>query len=229
MQTGFIIEDGQRGSMDKRNVATHSATYFVATLAEVFTVGRDVPVSGLVLGERQWSEAETKGYLVTVNYEGVPDGLSETEESFEFAPSFGEEPLPAHPDWPKIKEFYKGSVDKDGKVTFAEFLTPQSGGGLGGASAERQKNPLFGAKTYLALKAVFRWTYVRRTLPNDILSRIASIRKGLPGGLPTPPDHDWLVMPPKVVRKGDVYEISEDWMMSQKGGWPTHVHKLVQT
>ena len=78
------------------------------------------------------------------------------------------------------------------------------------------------------LRAVFRHTYLRRTLPGGLLDKIGKIRQGLPEGFPTPNERDWLCMAPKVGRRGNVYEISEELMLSAPGGWPEAVHGLIQ-
>ena len=88
---------------------------------------------------------------------------------------------------------------------------------------------MFGVTTYLVLNAVFRHTYLRRTIPNDLLNRVGTTRSNLPEGFPTPPSRNWLVMPPKVGKRGNVYEISEEWMLSKPGQlWPEAIYGLIE-
>ena len=60
------------------------------------------------------------------------------------------------------------------------------------------------------------------------LDRIGTIQESLPGGFPTPSGRNWIVMPPKISQRGGIYQITEELMLSQPGGWPENVYKLIQ-
>lgn len=172
---------------------------------------------------RSWSESEAcMGYELTINYAGTNE---KDDDDYSLDVSFSEEPIQAHPHWEKIKKKYKGRVVDD-EVEFDEFLEQQVGGALR-KDTERIKNPLFGTKTYLALKAVVRHTYTSSRRPS--LSIIGRITKRVPGGFSTPEDHDWLIMPPKSQRKGkESYKNTIEYLLSPKGGWPEEVYELME-
>lgn len=220
--------EGAQGSRDERNVYTLTVPWYAPTLEQVGTVGAAPPL-GLSETGRNWSELDAGGYRTDVTYEGIPDGEDKEQETIEFDTDFKEEPLPAHPAWKTIKEKYKGSVDSSGAVKFDEFLEKAYKGALGGTQSGGQvKNPLFGVKTYLELSAIFRRTRIVETLPANLLTSIGSIQQSLPEGLPTPEDRNWLVMPPKVTKRGNVWQIRDEWKLSPKGGWPPEVYNLIQ-
>ena len=88
---------------------------------------------------------------------------------------------------------------------------------------------MFGQSTYLVLHAVFRRTYLVRRVPKDLLDGVGTTRERLPGGLPTPKGRNWLIMPPKVARRGNVFEITEEWMLSKPGQkWPEAIYGLIE-
>ena len=126
------------------------------------------------------------------------DGTEEGAESFSFDSSFSEEPLESHPKWPIIDNKYGPSTkDENGKLVFPKTLSvTKSVGTFKKESTSTEKNPMFGETTYLSLRATFKRTRVVSAIPADLLDQVGSIRSSLPAGLPTPADHDWLIMPP---------------------------------
>ena len=226
---------GQKGQVDDKGVVTWTIPYFVEELSEVFSVGVMPPVEGLREVGRSWTDIEGAGLQVEVEYEGAYGDPEEKEETYDYDSSFKEETLLAHPLWPQIKDFYKGTYDKDDKrVEFEEYLSSGStglgGGGGSTASGERdkRKNPMYGLETFLSLASVFRRTYLRANIPAGLLDKVGTIQDSLPGGFPTPPGRDWIIMPPKITQRGGVFQITEELMLSQPGGWPKKVYALIQ-
>lgn len=229
MSTSFQMP-GQKGNVSKEGIVTWTVPYFVEDLADVFTVGRTPPASGLAEVARSWTDIEGAGLQVDVEYEGLngsSDG-SEFEPTYDYDSSFKDETLLAHPEWKRIKEEHKGTYDKEEKrIEFPEFLAGVKAG-LGGGGPTQRKNPMFGLETFLSLSSVFRRTYVRTSVPDSIFTEIGTIREALPNGFPTPPGRNWLIMPPKITQRGSAFQITEELMLSQPGGWPENVYKLIQ-
>jgi hypothetical protein len=208
---------------------TVSYTYIVPQESDVLTVGQS-SLGNLREVSRSWNQIEgCLGYEVTIKYEGKP----ETDvQQFELDVSFSEEPLPSHPNWKKIKKDYKGTVT-DEEVSFDEFITPPKG--YTGVTTDdgKIKNPMYGMKTWLALKAVVRHTFESTQRPS--LSMIGRITKRAPGGYETPDNHDWLVMPPKCRKKyggvnpeQELFEITVEYLLSPLGGWPKGVYEIME-
>ena len=236
--TSFRL-NGTSASVDETGLTTISIPYYVATEAEAARIGSGEEQSPLGLREigRSWQDADEglKGFMVKVDYEGITTGDNEEEPkpSFEFDPSFSEEPIESHPNFLEIKDKYGGSVDDKGKVVWPQYTTPDftepHSVGFDDDDLEGIKNPLFGVKTYLSLKSVFRKTYTVKILPKDLLDSIGSITESLPDDFPTPEGRNWLKMPPKVTQRGNGYQISEELLLSQAGGkWPEEVHSLIE-
>lgn len=229
---------GQKGEVDKNGVVTWTVPYFVEDLSEVFVVGEDPPVDGMKEISRSWTDIEGAGLQVEVQYEGVIGDPEDKEDTYDYDSSFKEETLLAHPEWRLLKNVFKGRYDKEEKkIEFPEFLKSNERG-LGsstfvgppapGDQPKGIKNPMYGLETFLSLSSVFRHTYVRSEVSASLFNRIGSIRESLPGGFPTPSGRNWIVMPPKISQRGSVYQITEEYMLSQPGGWPEKVYKLIQ-
>lgn len=217
--------EGANGGLDAKGLASHVVPYYVATLEEAKTVGE----APLGLGEqgRKWSNHPVGGYQVDVTYQGRGREVSDDGDVYSFDSSFAEEPLTSHPDWDVISKTY-GAIEKDGKLTFPKEMPSGTTSGTSKGSGKGKLNPLYGLSTYLVLRAVFRRTRIVDSIPDDLLSSVGSVKSSLPGGLPTPADHNWLIMPPKASKKGNVYEIQDEWTMSKKGGWPAEVYNLIE-
>lgn len=220
---------GTKGSRDETGLLSVSVPYYAPTEADVLTVGLEPPF-GLKEVNREWDDIEgLEGFQVTINYEGFEDGKDESEEeSIEFDPSFSEEPIEAHPSFLLLKDRFGGTLDDKGRVQWSETYFPNTGSQVLSGGPKDKKNPLFGVSTYLALKSVFRRTYTVRDIPDDLLERNGEIVESLPDGFPTPNGRDWLRLPPKVSKRGNVYQISEELLLSPPGGkWPPGVHGLI--
>ena len=222
---------GLSGSRDERGLISMALPFNCATLDETLSVGRVFPF-GLPETRRAVTQLEDGSFQATVTFEGIEgSGESGDSESYEFDSMFREEPIESHPNIDKIKSTY-GGYERDGRILFPEKLTSSksSGSGLSGSkSTSGEKNPLFGMTTYLVLNAVFRHTYLRRTIPGDLLDRVGTTVDRLPESFPTPAGRNWLVMPPKAVKRGNVFEISEEWTLSKPGEkWPDAIYGLIQ-
>lgn len=186
---------------------------------------------GLPETGRQVNQLEDASYQVTITYEGTEEEPGE-EASYEFDSSFREEPIESHPKIALIRKRFGGVIGDDGRINFPEKVPSDSSEtvGLGGGEESRgEKNPFFGQTTYLVLNAIFRRTYLKRRIPANILDDVGTTRPRLPGGLPTPKGRNWLIMPPKISMRGNVYQITEEWMLSKPGEeWPAVIYGLIE-
>ena len=220
---------GTKGTRDDTDLLSISVPFYAPNEGAVLEVGKEPPL-GLAEVGREWDDIEgLEGFQVTVNYEGFEDGRDEGGESIEFDPSFAEEPIEAHPRFLELKNRYGGTLDDKGKVQWNETYTP-SDSALSSGGAKEKKNPLFGVSTYLALKSVFRRTYTVREFPKEAFDNIGEIVEELPDDFPTPSGRNWLRLPSKISKRGNVYQISEELILSPPGGkWPVGVHGLIET
>lgn len=231
---------GQGGDRDELGMVTWTVPYYVEDPIDIFAVGKTPPLDGLKEVGRSWSDIEGAGIQVDVTFEGYSSESGEggstnpedEEPQYEFDASFKEETLVAHPDWQNIKDFYEGTYDKETKqVKFNEFLSLKASGGGFVIQEDGSKrglaNPLFGVETFLNLSVIFRETRLYSSIPENILESIGTIDQTIPGGFPTPPDRDWLIMPPRIRQSGEVFRVSREWLLSPAKGWPSKVYDYI--
>jgi hypothetical protein len=230
-----IPTTGTAGEVDKKNIITLTVPYAVDLLDEVLSVGNNPPFGLTQVGRSFSQEPDGAYYIVQVKYEGIQGtpgspGQPASEPVYEFDSGYTEENIEAHPDIVRIKKEYGGTEDKDHLINF-DPLKPAvkgsvQGAGLGDFGKDLERNKMYGRHHYLALKATFRKTYTTKVLPADFLDHIGAIRKKLPAHFPTPKNRDWLVQPPKAILRGNVYEVTEEMILSEKGGWTEVVDGL---
>lgn len=219
---------GANGSKDQRGLLGLTVPVHAETLAETLTVQAENPWLLPEVG-RKITQLDDGSYQVDITFEGLQG--TQSEETFEFDFSFGEEPLESHPNYKEIKITYGGYLE-DGELKFPEIRPKADGGGTGlrGRSvSSRDKNPFFGAKTYLVSRAMFRHTYLDENVSPLLLSEINTTVDTVPGGFPTPAGRNWLIMPPKVRKRGNVYEIVREYLLSKPGErWPLELYKIFE-
>jgi hypothetical protein len=175
---------------------------------------------------------------ISYNYEGKPaDSPQEpTDEQtlFELDTSMAEEPIETHPAFAELKKLYGWDQSER---RFAEMLSETPGGTNALSSANNQKNkknPLFGTDSWLVVGAIFRRTRALTSIPGDALTGIGTIVKSPPNigqfRLPTEGTkrRNWLKLSPKLSRRGNSVQCSEEWMMSGPNGWLEPVYSSGQ-
>ena len=104
---------------------------------------------------------------------------------------------------------------------------------LSGGSQKTKKNPLFGVEHWLVIGAVFRKTYAAKTIPSGLLRGIGTIVQKPPGieqfKIPSAAKkRNWLKLAPKIKRKGNAVEITEEYMLSGPNGWIRDIYGQAQ-
>jgi len=222
MPTGFQTL-GFSASIDERGFISAEVPMFCETLNEALTISGGNPF-GLPEVSRSINQVESIGYEVKIRYEGNkgPEGSNEAEAStYEFESGFKEIPLVNHPNWWRISQKYGGSWDaQTGQIVWAQTI-PRGNISKKGLSTAAQNeeiaNPLAGVQTYQALVQTFRRSYVQRRFPQRQLEAVGTTREKLPKGFPTPKGRNWLIRPPKIAKRGNVWEIIEEWELSLPG------------
>lgn len=222
---------GISGGVDRNGVLSVDVPMWVATLREALSVRPDIDL-GIPLVSRSFKQSEEGGYEVTVHYEGL-DGKEPADDqiTFEFDISMSDDPIEAHPNFDTIAEKYGwDEVER----SFPKFPPEQtSEGNALGKKSKAKKNPLYGTESYLAVGAVFRKTYAVRAIPAGLLH-------GIGGIVSRPPDigqfrmpatgskRNWLKLAPKIRRRGNSVEITEEWMLSGPNGWNQDIYSAGQ-
>lgn len=170
----------------------------------------------------------------------LKDRQSSTEYSF--TPVWSELDLTRHPLWPDFQKTYGARLNPEtGRIEWPERM-PVGGGvnaGLGlalatgvpgvaaGFAALGARNPMWGRQTYLELTGgTYTHRYAEKKLPPHLFTRLGDIFKTseLPGVPPDVGNRNWLKAAPDYRRAGDIYDITETYLLSDIGGWPQEIY-----
>jgi hypothetical protein len=179
--------------------------------------------------------------IVGYRYEGS-GGAEPGEDSvtYELDMSMAEKPIQTHPSFKSLKEDYAWD---DAERRFAEFLPEQTGGsGLvfgndrwsHALSAKKKsgRNPLFGTESWFSCSAIFRVTYARTNVPPSSLRGLGTIISSPPGiaqfRIPTSGKRNWLKLCPKLLKRGNLAQITDQYALSHPGGWKRPVYSAGQ-
>lgn len=218
MQLG---EQGLSGSKDERGLVTFSVPYLAENEDELLSIGTG-GYFGLAEVGRTWREDKAGTFVVDVTYEGRPDEPSEEQKkqeiTYEAKSSFREEPIEAHPKIEELIKKYNGQRDRGTqKVTFPPVLDGTTGtdGLAGEAGSEKETiNPMAGVEKFMLMEIVWTVSYIRKEVPDSIFLRVGKITKNPPGDPPRiPKRRGWLVMPPSARKRGNVVEITEEFLL----------------
>lgn len=186
----------------------------------------------LIMGEQTVKE---KGRYATFwTYQGINgDGKSVTfkdrNESLDygFDPGFAQVPIQVHKNFEALLAKYQGYPSNDGTtVIWPPNLSESTGGSLDkDASPASTLNPMFGIQAFFEMEGVYRFRYAARDLPSDLERGVGYIADSLPGKAPSLADgRNWLKAPTAYERKGYIFDITEFYWMSRRGGWPDPVY-----
>ena len=150
-------------------------------------------------------------------YEGLGAGAP-TIYVYEWQGSFETVPIQAHPNYRSWIGVY-GTVTPQGDFKpYATMPAATTGSGLSGAGGDPQKNPLLGVESFLSIGGVWTRHFAMRELP-DVMSGIGLIVSTPPGPVPhVPSDRNWLKGPPQMTYRGNAWDITEQWILSGRGG-----------
>ena len=232
MNSTPLTTTGITGGISETGVATIEVPMFVQTLAEALTVLPNLNV-GIPYRSRAFSQEDDGGYKVTLHYEGITNENKDDDQvTFELDGSMADDPIQTHPYFDALKVRYRWDAVKE---QFAETLSASGGQqtALSGGSQKTKKNPLFGVENWLVIGAVFRKTYSAKTIPATLLRGIGTIVDKPPGieqfKIPSAAKkRNWLKLAPKIKRKGNAVEITEEYMLSGPNGWLRDVYGLAQ-
>ena len=232
MSSSPLPTTGITGGISETGIATIEVPIFVDTLAEALTVRPDLGIL-LPYRSRNFSQEDDGSYKVVLHFEGIAgQGPDDNQVTFELDTSMAEDPIQTHPYFETLKTKYAWDAVKE---QFAELI-PDTGGqqtALSGGSQKTKKNPLFGVENWLSVGATFRKTYSALTIPSAILRGIGTIVDQPPGiaqfNIPSAAkSRNWLKVAPKIKRKGNAVEITEEYMLSGPNGWSTDVYGQAQ-
>lgn len=244
MSTAKLIVEGATGSKSKEGVIQWVIPYYVSSRTEVLSVGAE-NYEGCQEVSRSWScnnDGTDPSYIVTITYEGgsqQSDGATYGDEestiwSLDF--EMAEEPIEAHWNFEEIKKTFGGKwadPENEEDWVFPKELPAgsKSSSGLGGKGkvGAGNKNPMKGVKTYIVMNCIASVSYTKKTLPKTVVSNIGKLYRELPDAPAQFNSLDkgkrnWMKMPPQITKRGNVWQISESWKLSEYYEWPKEVY-----
>jgi hypothetical protein len=210
-------------STDRLGITTFRPVYHAANLAEAST-GIPSPLLDLPLIERQAKQLPSGLYDVVFLYEGVLPGQKQNIDYYELEGTSGEESIENHPRIAKLIKLYGGDASKS-PIDWPETLVSNNGTVV--------NNPLYGYTSYYVAGLVWTRNWVSNSFPDSIVTNIGKIEIPPNAGnrsLPTLPGlRNWLKMRGIGRWRGNIWQITESWMLSDEGGWNTDVYEAVET
>ena len=90
---------------------------------------------------------------------------------------------------------------------------------------------MYGVESWLVAGAMYRVTYVSKTVPQSIFLGIGTVQTPPQIGkfnLPNLGKRNWLKLAPKVRMRGNSIEITLEYMLSGPLGWFTEIYSVAQ-
>ena len=219
----FILSSENDGVTDRLGVTSVKTVYHAEDMMEALTTFPPAVVS-LPFIDRQVRQRPDGGYSATLNYEGVLPGQKTNVDYFEVECTTGEEPIESHPSIEKLMQKY-GGEEKDGRVIFPATISDASGKTI--------LNELFGASVYYVAGIIWTRQWLTQGLPDQIIRAVGKIDTppAAPGrSLPTlPGKRNWLKVRGIARWRGNVWHVTEGWMLSDEGGWNADVYGSSET
>lgn len=246
MSTQHFITEGATGSKSKEGVIQWVVPYYATNMEQVLTVGGKAGYEGCAEVSRTWScnnDGPNPSYIVTVTYEGGSETSNNAtygdEDSTVWSLDFemSEEPIASHPNWPRIKDAY-GAKNTAGDPLYDEDWSfpvelpagsSASSGLSGRTKSGGQKNPMYGVKTYIVMNCLVSVSYTKKTLPRKVVSTVGKLFGDIPGA----PNEfnsldkgkrNWMKLPPQISKRGNTWQITESWRLSENYAWPKEVY-----
>jgi hypothetical protein len=186
-----------------------------------------------VLGAK-WTRTtvESDAGVATVRwlYEGIKDD-KKAVYLYEWQTSLETVPIQAHPSYKSWLGVY-GTEDAAGNWKPYRNNTGQvassTGKGLASGGSSQLfsgRNPLLGVESFYSIGGVWTRRYGSREIPKEIMNGIGSIYVDVPGPCPgLPSGRNWLKGAPQMTWRGNAWDITEQYILSGRGGWSLTVY-----
>lgn len=229
-------QPGERASADLYGVVSLAQLWWADTRSEALAlIARRDFVDGIPRAENCTFDQDKsgRGYDCWLRYEGVPDGAQPEEMAvieYSFDGSMEKERIETHPGFAALKEEF--GWDEENKCF--PLYAPQSakGEGLPGPdSGARKQSELAGQDSWLVVGAEYSVSFVSRVVPPSAGSRVGLVVKRPPGigeinislG-----KRNFLKLAPRIVKRGNVAQVTMRYQMSGPNGIPDKVYSAGQ-
>jgi len=202
--------DGASRSISREGIQTVRVRFYVETIGAVDDIPGQCPLAvggSCELVEIQSTQAEEGSqHIVAATYEGLAaEAFRKT--SYAWEPSSSQDPIQTHPDWDNILKTYQGREDPpaSGNFTWPDIKAKK------GSST---KNPMTGVASYLTLGGTWSEMQAVEEIPSDLWDDMWALVSSVPGDLPTPENRLWLVLPPRLEKRGAAFTITRLWQLT---------------
>jgi hypothetical protein len=169
--------------------------------------------------------------IYTFSYLGVTQEWTfdeRTQTVYEFDVAMNQSPIGSHPNFQHLSRKYGWDNQRKEFPEFIETAPPQDG--IDQEEVKQEKNPFYGVTDYLEVGGVLRVSKASRNLPGDvyrdigtIIDRPADLNRVVTGSFNIG-NRNWLKLGPKVKRRGNVFEWSEEYLLSGPRGWEPEIY-----
>jgi len=168
-----------------------------------------------------WTFRGIRGNGTSVTFRDRSNSLD-----YGFKPGFSQASIQRHPDFQALLAEYGGYPDNDGQRVLWPATIAGDGTGDGFSSnSDAPTNPMFGVNEFFQMEGTYRFRYASLSLPANILASSGKICTALPGQPPPLIEgRNWLMLPIEYDRWGPVFDITEQYWLSGRGGWPRPVY-----
>ena len=225
------------GSVDRRGIAKLEVTYFASTLALAWAVApaafSGLHRTGLILRKAAAGAYHAVGtYEGSAQEEGGPSPTGEEDVAvYELDFSQAQKPIQSHPDFatPKtgLRDRFKwGPLDKDNSAWGFQAACPPGEAAVTG-EAGSAVNPLHGVTDWLDVGAIWRrsWMDTASVIPASLFTNLGRIDTPI-GPIPTVGQgRNWLRCAAKARSRGKVWECSNEWLLSGRGGHEPAIYR----
>lgn len=221
----FITQDFDGGS-DGNGLVTGNVVWWVPDRATGWLIG-DASIDGVPRKKTSVSpQPDGIGYLATINYEGIVDGIDPPEDEprqWNGRIIERQDPIETHPKFPDLLKTYKGTV-KNGKVTWPETITSGSG-----SKIVTKANPMLNVTHYPVLLGEITYTRMVRDLPSSIFRVVGKVHNSLPtsSGLATPEGYVFVQALPQWQGYGNSFRLTDTYKLTQAEGWVNLIYKII--
>lgn len=192
-----------------------------------------VPGGVLLMGEQ--TSKERGRYSTIWTFQGINgDGKGVTFKSrgksidYGFEQGFAQVPIHFHREFKNMLEEFGGYPGNDGTTVIWPRESPSGsrGGGLSLNRTAPEMNPMFGMQAFFQMEGIYRYRYAELKVPKELNQGVEYIADTLPGEPPpVADDRNWLKATPTWERKGLIYDITEYYWLSRRGGWPEPIYR----
>jgi hypothetical protein len=231
-------------SQDERGLTTYTVTYLAEAVEGAFDVlprrYQGLPRTGASLSRQAPGIYHVVGSYVGAEVDGGDDGgdgdgdgdgagggpspgggpNDTANVTYELDVTQASQPIQVHPRFDSLKRTSGWTQLEDGTYGFPEYAPHRE------SDEDEFPVTLYGIVDWVDFGAIWRKTYLvggSGSLPE--LSSIGTIDEP-PGPVPNVDgDRNWLKVGAKARGRGNVWEVTEEWMLSGRGGWQSAIYR----